>query len=61
MFRLYVLTICRTVSLIDIAKIIGPIFMKLEASLHFSQEPANSRILDQVNVVLVQYHLAAEH
>jgi hypothetical protein len=61
MFRPYVLTICRTVRRADIAKLIGPIFMKFEGSLQFSQEPANSRILDQVNLVPVQFHLAAEH
>jgi hypothetical protein len=61
MFRSYVLTVSRTVSHADIAKLIGSIFMKLEGSLQFSQEPAISRILDQVNLVLLQYHLAAEH
>jgi hypothetical protein len=62
-FQPYVLTISRTVSHADIAKLIriGPIFMKFEGSLQFSQEPANSRILDQVNLVPLQYHLAAEH
>ena len=61
MFQPYVLTISRTVSHADIAKLIGPIFMKFEGSLQFSQEPANSRILDQVILVPLQYHLAAEH
>jgi len=61
MFRPYVLTINRTVSHIDIAKLIGPIFMKFEGSLQFSQEPATSRILDQMNLVPLPYHFASEH
>ena len=61
MFRPYVLTLNRTVGHADIAKLMGPIFMKFEGSLRFLQEPANSRILDQVNLVPLQYHLAAEH
>jgi hypothetical protein len=61
MFRPYVLSICRTVRRADIAKLMGPIFMKFEVSLRFLQESANSCILDQVNVFPVQYHLAAKH
>ena len=53
MFRLYVLTVNRTVSHTDVAKLIGPILMKFEGSLQFSQKTANSRIL--------QYHFASEH
>ena len=61
MFRPYVLTINRTASHTDIAKLIGPIFMNFEGTLQFSQEPANSRILDQMNLVPLQYHFASEH
>jgi len=44
MFPPCVLTISRIVSHANIAKLIGPIFMKFEGLLQFSQEPANSRI-----------------
>ena len=35
--------------------------MKFEGSLHFSQKPINPGVLDQVNLVPLQYHLATEH
>jgi len=35
MFQPYVLTVSRTVSHADIAKLVGPIFMKFEGSLQF--------------------------
>jgi hypothetical protein len=52
MFRPCVLTISRIVSHANIAKLIGPIFMKFEGLLQFSQDPANSRIWSLYNIIL---------